>query len=70
METIIWGVIGILMLMFLLRAWFWALLSGLGGLVAGFTAFDCIIHFQILGAIGFLFLAILLLGTTVVILEL
>jgi len=39
------------------KRWFWWLLVfGVGGLAAAFTTIACIIHFQILGALGAFFL--------------
>jgi hypothetical protein len=47
---------GILCLWLMTKRWFWLLAFGVGGLAAAFTTLACIIHFQILGALGAFFL--------------
>ena len=49
--------------------WFWLLLFGISGLAACFALLASIIHFQILGAIGFFFLMLVCWGVTGAIAE-
>lgn len=51
-------IIGILCIFLIMQRWFWLLLFGIGGLAAAFTTLACIIHFQILGALGAFFLMV------------
>ena len=46
----------------MLQRWFWVLVFGLGGLASCFSMLASIIHFQILGAIGFFILMVILWG--------
>ena len=46
------------------QRWFWLLLFGISGLAACFALLASIIHFQILGAIGFFFLMLVCWGVT------
>ena len=52
-----WNVVlvflGIGFIFLLFQRWFWWLVFSIGGLASCFTMIACIIHFQILGAIGF-----------------
>jgi hypothetical protein len=48
--------IGILSLWLMTKRWFWLLAFGIGALASAFTTLACIIHFQILGALGAFFL--------------
>jgi len=57
-------VIGILAILLLFQRWFWILLFGLSGLASCFAMLASIIHFQILGAIGFFILMMILWGIT------
>jgi len=55
-----WGTLaaialGLLCLWFLFQRWFWVLALGLASITALFTMLACIIHFQILGAVGMFF---------------
>ena len=48
------GILLLIGLIFLItRRWFWCLVFLLGGLASCFTMIACIIHFQILAAVGF-----------------
>jgi hypothetical protein len=51
------------------QRWFWLLLFGISGLAACFALLASIIHFQILGAIGFFFLMLVCWGVTGAIAE-
>lgn len=61
MEVIL-IITGILILLLMLQRWFWVLVFGLGGLASCFSMLASIIHFQILGAIGFFVLMMILWG--------
>jgi len=61
MEVIL-IITGILILLLMLQRWFWVLVFGLGGLASCFSMLASIIHFQILGAIGFFILMVILWG--------
>ncbi len=52
--------IGILAILLIFQRWFWILVFGLGGLASCFAMLASIIHFQILGAIGFFILMVIL----------
>jgi len=54
--TVVLLAIGALFLWLMTKRWFWLLAFGVGGLAAAFTTLACIIHFQILGALGAFFL--------------
>lgn len=56
MGQIIIGVVGLLALLLLFQRWFWLLVFWVGGLASFFAMLASIIHFQILGALGFFFL--------------
>ena len=55
-------IIGILAILLIFQRWFWVLLFGIGGLASCFTMLASIIHFQILGAVGFFILMMILWG--------
>ncbi|RLL52747.1 hypothetical protein D8Y20_07020 [Mariprofundus sp. EBB-1] len=59
-TILIIAVIIILLLVF--QRWFWLLVFGIGGLASLFAMIASIIHFQILGALGFFALMIVCLG--------
>ncbi len=56
--TVVLLAIGALCLWLMTKRWFWLLAFSVGGLAAAFTTLACIIHFQILGALGAFFLMI------------
>lgn len=49
--------VGIGLLYLITRKWFWLIAFGIGTIASIFTTLACIIHFQILAALGFFFLA-------------
>ena len=51
-------IIGLVVLGLFTQRWFWLLVFGIGGLAALFATLASIIHFQILGALGFCFLTL------------
>ena len=55
-TTVILIVIGVGALALMTQRWFWALVGGLGALASFFAMVASVIHFQILGAMGFFFL--------------
>lgn len=55
-------ILGIILFFLMLQRWFWCLVFGLGGLASCFSMIACIIHFQILAAIGFYILMSILWG--------
>jgi hypothetical protein len=59
-ENIFLLVLGLLALFLVFQRWFWLLVFGLGGLAACFAMIASVIHFQILGAIGFFILMMIL----------
>jgi hypothetical protein len=66
----IWLIIaGLICLVLMVQRWFWLLVFGIGGLAACFALLASIIHFQILGALGFFFLMVICWGVTGVISE-
>ena len=54
--VVILVVIGGISLFLITRRWFWLIVFGVGGLASAFTTIACIIHFQILWALGAFFL--------------
>jgi hypothetical protein len=46
-------ILGIIILFIITRRWFWLLVFWFGGLASLFAMIASIIHFQILGALGF-----------------
>lgn len=44
------------------QSWFWIIASGLGAIASVFAALASIVHFQILGALGFVLLTIICIG--------
>ncbi len=55
-EHVILVCLGIGALWLLTQSWFWALLFFVGALASFFAMVASVIHFQILGAVGFFFL--------------
>lgn len=53
----------------LTQRWFWVVAFGLGSLACAFSTVASVINFQILLAIVFLFLTLLLWGLTVAVIE-
>ena len=51
--------IGVLCLWLITRWWFWLIITGIAGLAAFFATIASVIHFQIFGALGFCFIAII-----------
>ncbi len=49
-------VIGLICLVLMFQRWFWLLVFGIGSIASGLALLDRIIHFQILGALGYCFL--------------
>ena len=68
MEIIL-GIIAIIFIALATQRWFWILVFSLGTIASGFTVLASIIHFQILGAVGFLVLTVILSGITSVIAD-
>lgn len=68
-EKAIIIILGIVALVLITQRWFWILLFGLATLASGFTVIASVIHFQILGAVGFTVLTFLLWAITVKILD-
>lgn len=60
---------GLVCLVLMSQRWFWVLLFGISGLAACFALLASIIHFQILGALGFFFLMLVCWGITGAIAE-
>ncbi len=53
----VWVIIAVLICLALMfQRWFWLLVFGISGLAACFALLASVIHFQILGALGFFFL--------------
>ena len=66
----IWLIIaGLVCLMLVFQRWFWLLVFGIGSLASCFALLASIIHFQILGALGFFFLMLISWGIASVIAE-
>ena len=61
MEIVL-AIIGLIALLLMTQRWFWLLVFGISGLASGFAMIASIIHFQILGALGFFFLMIICWG--------
>lgn len=55
---------GVLAIVLLSQRWFWLIVFGVSCLASAFSTLASIFHFQILGALGFFFLTIFLLFTT------
>jgi len=62
-NVLIFGFV-VLAIVLIIQRWFWILVFGIGGLAAAFSTLASIFHFQILGALGFFFLAIICWGIT------
>jgi hypothetical protein len=69
METALVIVLCAVALYLATRRWVWILVFGISGLAAGFSTLASIFHFQILGALGFCFLAWICLVITAVIAD-
>mgnify|MGYP001571492857 CR=1 FL=1 len=52
-------VLGIAAIYLMTRKWFWLVAFGIGALASAFATLASIVHFQILGALGFFFLAVI-----------
>lgn len=50
-------ILGIASIYLMTRKWFWIAAFGIGALASAFATLASIVHFQILGALGFFFLA-------------
>lgn len=59
METVL-VIGGMLALLLIFQRWFWFLVFLIGGIASLFACIASIIHFQILAALGYLFLFLLL----------
>ncbi|MEO6319201.1 MAG: hypothetical protein ABIR56_00940 [Polaromonas sp.] len=55
-ETVVLVALGIAALLLMTQRWFWLLVFGFSGLASLFAMLASIIHFQILGALGFFML--------------
>ena len=55
-ENVILVILGLGALWLVTQRWFWALLFFVGALASFFAMAASVIHFQILGAVGFFFL--------------
>ena len=62
-------IVAILLIFLAMQRWFWVILFGLGTIASLFSMIASIIHFQILGAIGFLILALILYTVLMAIIE-
>jgi hypothetical protein len=60
---------GLICLVLITQRWFWLLVFGISGLASFFALLASIIHFQILGALGFCFLMWICWMVTAVIAE-
>ena len=69
METAIIISLVLIALFLASRWWFWAAAFGIGGLASAFATLASIFHFQILGALGFCFLAMVCFAITNSILD-
>lgn len=67
-NVLIFGFV-VLAIVLMTQRWFWLILFGVSGLAAAFSTLASIFHFQILGALGFFFLAIICWSITAVIAE-
>ncbi len=61
-SDLILVVLGIIALFLITQKWFWLLVFGIGGLASLFAMIASIIHFQILGALGFFVLMLICWG--------
>lgn len=68
-ENVILIILAVVALILVTQRWFWVFLFGLGTLASGFTIIASVIHFQILGAVGFTVLTFILWAITVKILD-
>lgn len=57
MTTTILVILCILVIYLVTRRWFWLAAFAVGALASAFATLGSIVHFQILGALGFFFLA-------------
>lgn len=62
-------ILGLLGIALLFQRWFWTLVFGIGTLASAFSCLASIFHFQILGALGFFFLAFFLFALTVAVAD-
>ncbi|MCK5040834.1 MAG: hypothetical protein KAR62_01005 [Sphingomonadales bacterium] len=67
MVEVILVLIAIIFIILIFQRWFWVLGFGLGTIASFFALIASIIHFQILGAIGFLILTFILYAFTVIV---
>ena len=58
-----------LAIIFVNRRWFWVIALGLGSLVSFFAMIASVVHFQILGAVGFFILMAVLVSLSVMLSE-
>lgn len=58
-AIIIFCLLSLLAFYLITRWWFWKIAGGLGAIASGFSMIASIFHFQILAAMGFLFLMML-----------
>ena len=66
----VWLIIaGLACFALIFQRWFWLLAFSISGLAACFALLASIIHFQILGALGFFFLMLICWGITSAIAE-
>jgi hypothetical protein len=53
MMEIVLALVAIVAVLLVLQRWFWVLAFGIGALASAFALLASIIHFEILGALGF-----------------
>lgn len=60
METIVWIFVAVTAFALVTQRWFWILVFGVGSIAAALSVLASIFHFQIVAAIGFIVLSIIL----------
>jgi len=63
-EDIILIVVGLVVIGVMTQRWFWLFVFGVGGLASAFACLASIVQFEILWALGFFFLAVILFIST------
>jgi len=68
-ENIMIGIFIITAIFLATQRWFWAMLFGVGALASFLSIFASVIKFQILPAVGFVVLTMVLLGITAAVID-